>query len=233
MKSPFRRGSWPRFAFDDFSPPHTGPSLALYYRGALGAALAGARLPRRQAGGPGPARCALRLGAVLWKYLASRSSMYGWGGVCGQCCRVPRMGHNCASWQNCTGRERRRANAAVMRHASTESETNMQNQGAAKLESLAGSSRPRGCFDVAYSPQKEGRLGAQTTLIQNIHDHALGLVQPTKSWSSCSRGVSLGLPRARAWRSGGGGTCVIWGEVPWGGLGEQWSVVGVRVAGIT
>ena len=51
-----------------------------------------------------------------------------------------------------------------MRHASTESETNMQNQGAAKLESLAGSSRPRGCFDVAYSPQKEGRLGAWTTL---------------------------------------------------------------------
>ena len=28
-EEPFRRGSWPRFAFDDFSPPHTGPYLGL------------------------------------------------------------------------------------------------------------------------------------------------------------------------------------------------------------
>ena len=28
-EEPFRRGSWPRFAFDDFSPPHTGSYLPL------------------------------------------------------------------------------------------------------------------------------------------------------------------------------------------------------------
>ena len=28
-EEPFRRGSWPSFAFDDFFPPHTGPYLGL------------------------------------------------------------------------------------------------------------------------------------------------------------------------------------------------------------
>ena len=28
-EGPFRRGLWSRFAFDDFSPPHTGPYLGL------------------------------------------------------------------------------------------------------------------------------------------------------------------------------------------------------------
>ena len=28
-EEPFRRGSWPFFAFDDFSPPHTGSYLPL------------------------------------------------------------------------------------------------------------------------------------------------------------------------------------------------------------
>ena len=32
-EGPFRRGLWSRFAFDDFSPPHTGPYLPLVTRG--------------------------------------------------------------------------------------------------------------------------------------------------------------------------------------------------------
>ena len=30
-EGPFRRGLWSRFAFDDFSPPHTGPYLPLFF----------------------------------------------------------------------------------------------------------------------------------------------------------------------------------------------------------
>jgi hypothetical protein len=62
MKSPFHRGSWPRFAFDDFSPPSHLSHTCLYLGAVSGARLAGG--PPAQAPGPAPG-AARRLGAIL------------------------------------------------------------------------------------------------------------------------------------------------------------------------